>query len=190
MIASRKCPGLVVSAGFICLLAPSLSAQVLSLQANAGFGTRDGNWDREPRQTIEGSGIAVTFVGELGATYAFAPDHKARFLISDVTGNLANQQIGLDYKHSVSRWGDRDVYAFVGPSLNNIAGTYQFYTGFNPPASEGDDRYVIPICVQLFRNQSGRSKPLCPGIGRQGRFQGCRSTHFAPAKCFFDRTLV
>ena len=46
------------------------------------------------------------------------------------------------------------------------------------------------VRVQSLRIQSGRSKPLCPGIGHQGRFQGCRSTHFAQAKCFLDRTLV
>jgi len=142
MALSTRFGNLTFSALLLGLLPSALSAQGMGLQVSAGFGARDQNWDGEPWRTVEGSPSHLTFVGELGATYALGADHKARVLISGVTGDLTNQQVSLDYQYSVFRGNGRDAYCFIGPSLNNVSGTYRFHAGFAPPAGEGDYRYV------------------------------------------------
>jgi len=119
-----------------------LSAQDISLQGSAGFGVEDSHW--YPTRQVQGDGLGFHGICtvQTGATYALAPDHKARFLFSALLGQLCNQQVSLDYQFSVFHRNTRDLYCFLGPSVSFISGDYTFQTTVQNGWEHQDRRYV------------------------------------------------
>jgi hypothetical protein len=127
----------------LCFPYSTAWSQGFAFQINAGIGEADYRWGTHREHPHQfGEGLDIMLNAELGGTYAFTPDQKVRLLVGGSNGNLSNQQIAGDYQWSLVRRNDRELYVFVGPSLNILSGTYTYHSGFVPPDGQGDYRYV------------------------------------------------
>jgi len=139
-----------------CLMASQGQAGEVDFQVNVGLGQADSKWGAASRQG--GCGFtAPTAAVELGLVLGTLPRQRVRALFSAVGGEMRNIQISGDYQWTPWRHNSLEAYAFLGPSLNNVSGTYAIREGYVPPMGDGLYRDVNQSWVPGLKVGAGFS---------------------------------